>query len=74
MGLLLREIADTNRLITDEDYLLKTVNGLDLLRPKWSKEFNYEYLFDVNVSTNNDNPHRTDDNNNNNDDWLFSFN
>jgi hypothetical protein len=64
MGLLLREIADTNRLITDEDYLLKTVDGLDLLRPKWSREFNYEYLFDVNVSMNNDIPHRSDGSNN----------
>lgn len=66
MGLLLREIADTNRLITDDDYLLKTVDGLDLLRPKWSKEFNYEYLFDMKVSTSIDNPIRSDNNNNNN--------
>ena len=64
MGLLLREIADTNRLITDEDYLLKTADGLDLLRPKWSREFNYEYLFDVNVSMNNDIRHRSDGSNN----------
>ena len=44
IGLLLREIADFNGLITDNEYLLKTLDGLDLLRPKWSREFNYGYL------------------------------
>ena len=51
IGLLLKEIADTNRIITYDEFLLKILDGLDLLRPKWSKEFNYEYLFDVNVFT-----------------------
>ena len=46
MCLLLREIADTNRLITNDDYLLKTLDVLDLLRPKWSRELNNEYIFD----------------------------
>ena len=66
MGLLLREIADTNRLTAEDEYLLKTLDGLDLLRPKWSKEFNYEYLFDMNVSVNIDNSARPVNNNFNN--------
>ena len=52
LGLLLREINDTNRLIANDDYLLKTLDGLDLLRPKWSREYNYVYLFEfLNVLT-----------------------
>ena len=66
MGLLLKEIADTNRIITDDEFLLKILDGLDLLRPKWSKEFNYEYLFDVNVLTSAERQRRSEYSNNNN--------
>ena len=65
MGLLLREIADTTRLITDDDYLLKSLDGLDLLRPKWSREFNYEYSYDVNQLTSTQRQKRLENNNNN---------
>jgi len=51
MGMLLEEVDDTNKIITNDVYLLKVLDGLDLLRPKWSKESNYDYLFDVNVLT-----------------------
>jgi hypothetical protein len=64
IGLLLREIAGFNGLITDNEYLLKTLDGLDLLRPKWSREFNW--IFDVYVLTRTERQKRLENINNNN--------
>jgi hypothetical protein len=65
MGMLLEEVDDTNKIITNDVNLLKVLDGLDLLRPKWSKESNYDYLFDVNVLTSAERQRRSEYSNNN---------
>jgi len=49
-----KKIADTDRLKKDHNYLIKVLEGLDSLRPFWSKEINYEYLLEENVMASHD--------------------